>query len=154
MSRQTRISDANLLLVAKLNELKTQIGDPGSLSTTNKANLVAAINEVFTIASAPNGAQINDGAASLTEVWSSSKTASEITAAITAALEGEDLSDLAAEITALMQADQGLVSATATQSFDAAQQLQARTNIGSVASDDVGDTDFDFEAEINANLSF
>lgn len=154
MSRQTRLSEANLRLVSKLNELKTEIGDLGQLSTTNDANLVAAINEVLGMANQPSGAQINDAVTNLTEVWSSSRTNTAIAEAVTAALEGEDLSDLAADILALTQADSGLVSAAASQSLTPAQQAQARTNIDAVSLTDHGDPDFDFLAEINSNLSF
>ena len=154
MSRQTRLSEANLRLVAKLNELKTEIGDLAQLSTTNDANLVAAINEVLGMANQPGGAQINDAVTNLTEVWSSSRTNTAITAAVTAALEGEDLSDLAAEITALAQADAGLVSSDSAQSLTPAQQQQARENIDAVSLTDHGDPDFNFLAEINSNLSF
>ena len=154
MSRQTRLSEANLRLVAKLNELKTEIGDLAQLSTTNDANLVAAINEVLGMANQPGGAQINDAVTNLTEVWSSSRTNTAITAAVAAALEGEDLSDLAAEITALAQADAGLVSSDSAQSLTPEQQTQARENIDAVSLTDHGDPDFDFLAEINSNLSF
>ena len=152
--RQARISDANLRLVSKLNELKTALGDLTQLSTTNDANLVAAINEVLGMANQPSGAQINDAVTNLTEVWSSSRTRAAITGAINAALEGEDLSDLAAEITALTQADAGLISADTSQSLTPAQQQQARENIDAVSLTDHGDPDFDFLAEINSNLSF
>ena len=152
--RQARISDANLRLVSKLNELKTALGDLTQLSTTNDANLVAAINEVLGMANQPSGAQINDAVTNLTEVWSSSRTNTAISQAVAAALEGEDLSDLAAEITALSQADAGLISSDSAQSLTPAQQQQARENIDAVSLTDHGDPDFDFLAEINSNLSF
>ena len=152
--RQSRISDANLRLVSKLNELKTALGDLTQLSTTNDANLVAAINEVLGMANQPSGAQINDAVTNLTEVWSSSRTNTAISQAVAAALEGEDLSDLAAEITALSQADAGLISSDSAQSLTPAQQQQARENIDAVSLTDHGDPDFDFLAEINSNLSF
>jgi hypothetical protein len=54
------------------------------LTTTNKATLVAAINEVDAqvdaIAAQPGGATINDSATSTSSVWSSSKTQSAIDA--------------------------------------------------------------------------
>lgn len=154
-TRRERISDSNLLLVSKMNLLKTLIGDLGALSTTNTSNLVAAINEVLGIANSGAGAvQINDAVTNLTETWSSTKISTEITTAVTNALEGEDLSDIADQIASLIQADNGLVSATAPQSFTPAQIAQAQSNIDSASATQVGNTDYDFVAEINSNLSF
>ena len=154
MSRQSRISEALALLVAKLNDLNSRQGQLSQLSTTNKANLVAAINEAFVLASQPSGAQINDATTSETEVWSSSQTDSAITAALNAALEGQDLSEIADKLLALMQADQGLVSASANQTFTVDQKTQARGNIDAASATGVGDTDFDFAADIALNLTF
>ena len=154
MSRQQEISNANLQLVAKLNELKTLQGALTSLSTTNKSNLVSAINEVLGLANQPGGAQINDAVTNLAETWSSTKINTEITSAVTNALEGEDLSDLASDILALTQADNGLVSAESAQTFSEAQKTQARSNIDSASATDMGDPNYDFLAEINSNLSF
>lgn len=154
-TRRERISESNLLLVSKMNLLKTLIGDLNALSTTNSSNLVASINEVLGIAnSGANSVQINDAVANLTETWSSTKISTEIATAVTNALEGEDLSDIADQIASLIQADNGLVSATAPQSFTPAQIAQAQSNIDSASATEVGDTDYDFVAEINSNLSF
>lgn len=154
-TRRERISEANLQLVAKLNQLKTLQGDLTALSTTNTANLVAAINEVLGVAqSAASASEINDAVTALNSTWSSTKITAEITAAITAALEGEDLSDIADAIVALAQADNGLVSAVAAQSFTAGQIAQAQSNINAADATEVGDTDYDFLSEINSNLSF
>lgn len=156
MGRQQEISKANQLVAAKLNLLNGKIGTITGLSTTDKSSLVAAINEVKAIAdgAAGGGAVLNDSATNSTEGWTSSKIASEITSRLAAALEGQDLSDISDQITALLQADQGLVSATANQSFNAAQQTQARENIGAASSDGIGDVNFDFSAEITGLLSF
>jgi len=153
-TRKERISEANLQLVSKLNLLKSLIGDLTALSTTNTSSLVSAINEVLGLANQPNGAQINDATTNLTEVWSSSKVNTEIASAVSTALEGEDLSDLADSITALAQADNGLISAVQAQTFSEAEKTQARSNIDSASSIGVGDTDHDFLAEVNSNLTF
>lgn len=153
-TRRERVSEANLQVVAKLNLLKSLQGDLAGLSTTNTANLVAAINEVLVLASSPSGAQINDSVTNLTEVWSSTKVSTEIAAGISNALEGEDLSDLAADILSLTQADNGLVSADTAQAFTEAQKTQARSNIDAASATEVGDTDYNFLAEVNANLTF
>lgn len=154
--RQTEISKANALIANKLNLLKSQIGQLNGLSTTAQTDLVAAINEVKAIAdSASSGSvSINDNATNNSEVWSSSKINSEIVTAITTALEGEDLSDLAQEIANLQLTDNGLISAVAGQSFSSSQQDQARSNINAVSATDIGNVNFDFEAEITAILTF
>lgn len=59
--------------------------DLSGLQTTAKSNLVAAINEVNTKAGQGGGASIDDGAASTTKVWSSSKTSTEISTAASGA---------------------------------------------------------------------
>lgn len=58
------------------------VADLSSLSTTAKANLVAAINEVAGAIAGASG--IDDGTTGTTTSWSSSKTASEISTASTA----------------------------------------------------------------------
>lgn len=156
MSRQTRISAWLQAVALKMNTLKSLIGDFAGLSTTDTSSLVAAINEVKATAdsAAGGGVAINDAATNTTQTWSSNKIKTEITADIATALEGEDLSDLAAQVAANAAADAGLVSASAVQSFNASQQAQARTNINAVDADDVGNTDYDFAAEFNALVSF
>lgn len=154
-TRRERISEANLQLVARLNLLRTLIGDLTNLSTTNTANLVAAINEVLGIAQGNSGGvTINDAVTNLTQTWSSSRISNEVATVVSNALEDEDLSDIAEDITALMQADQGLVSASNSQVFNATQQAQARSNIDAASGTEVGSTDYDFLSEINSNLTF
>lgn len=69
-------------------------------------------------------------------------TKDELTQAIADLINGADadsdtLKELADKITALSQADSGIVSATQAQSFDADQQKQARTNIAALAEEDL-----------------
>ena len=123
------------LIAQKLNVLHGRDGDLSTLTTIEKANLVSAINEVHSLVN--SASMIDDTAPSTTSIYSSQKTVEEIAAQIAAALEGEDLSDIAGQITALMQADTGLVSAAAAQSFDAVQQAQARANIAAAAQADL-----------------
>lgn len=56
---------------------------------------------------------------------------------IASALEGEDLSDIAAQITALMQADQGLVSTAAAQTFTPTEKAVGRANIDAASQADM-----------------
>ena len=118
-----------------MNVLHGRDGDLSTLTTIEKANLVSAINEIHSLVT--GGSMIDDTTPSTTSLYSSQRTVDEITARIAAALEGEDLSDIAAQITALMQADTGLVSAAAAQSLDAVQQAQARSNIAAAAQADL-----------------
>ncbi len=154
-TREARLSSAFAKIVLKLNALKSQAGDLTGLSTTDKTSLVAAINEVKGIADAAagGGVSINDSVTNTVNAWSSSKISAEITSAITAALEGEDLSDLAAAIAALTAADANLISVL-SQTFTAPQQTQARANIDAASATEVGDTDRDFEADIDSALTF
>ena len=69
-------------------------------------------------------------------------TKDELTQAITDLINGADadsdtLKELADKITALAQADNGLVNATQAQSFTVEQQKQARTNIAALAEEDL-----------------
>lgn len=69
-------------------------------------------------------------------------TKDELTQAIVDLINGADadsdtLKELADKITALAQADNGLVNATQAQSFDTDQQKQARTNIAALAEEDL-----------------
>lgn len=156
-TRVERIGAANLKITAKLNQLKSEIGAMSGLSTADKSSLVAAINEVRGVALAAQssgGAAIDDNTTSTLTTWSSTKVNSEILAKIATALEGEDLSDLAQEIADLQLADAGLVSTSNPQSFTNPQQAQARENISAADSVEVGDTDYDFEADIDAALTF
>jgi predicted DNA-binding ArsR family transcriptional regulator len=108
------------------------------------ARLATAINALDTksalalanaIAALPPSVLIDDAATANNKVWSSNKTQTQITAAIAAIINGagvssDTLKELADQITALMQADNGLVSAIAVQQFNDAQKTQACTNLG------------------------
>jgi len=159
------------LLATKLVELHDEHGDLATLSTAAKATLVEAINEVKAVAdsAAAGNVSIDDTGTSTTSVWSSDKTATEIAGQIAAALEGEDLSDLADAIAALQAADMGLVSANAPQTLTEAQKTQARSNIDAASTDDVNtnstaisantaaigdESTYDPVGDINAILNF
>jgi len=135
----TKTNLAFELVANKLNLLHGRDGDLSGLTTTEKATFVAAINELHALINSTGAAAVvlDDSAESATTVYSSSKTKAVITADIAAALEGEDLSDLAASVVALAAADNDLVSAAGLQTFSAAQQLQARQNIGAASQADL-----------------
>lgn len=129
-------------------------GGPSNLSgltTTTKANLVAAINELdaaVDAAAQTGGAVIDDGAVVTSSTWSSSKIDSEIdsnvNAAVTALVNGaplalDTLKELAdalenaatdSEVAAILTALDNRVRFDAAQTLTGPQQVQARSNIG------------------------
>ena len=144
----------------QFNTVTGKLGDLNNLNTTDKANLVAALNEVLSSA----GVQINDGATNGTEAWSSTKVQTQIDQAISALINGagssaDTLKELSDSIAALAQADNGLVSATNAQAFTVAQKTTGRDNIGAASQatltqfqTDVGDTGHNFVADFETGL--
>lgn len=132
MSLELRIKELAETIAAQTKNIKVKQGDLTLLTTAEKNTIVWAINEVK---------------ASVTTLDSEVDT--RITNAIAVALEWEDLSDLAAQILALVQADAWLVSAVASQTFTDLQKAQARTNILAVSSTDVWNTDRNFSTDFN-----
>ena len=127
--------------------LRTANGDLTLLSTTAKANLVAAINEVYTLAQTSTGV-IDDAAGNgvVDKTWSADKIFDSILAAInslrTELTNGASGAlDTFGEIAAALAADESTAAALAisvsnrvrfdaAQTLTAEQQTQARTNIG------------------------
>ena len=150
-TQQANIAAAFLRLVNASNILSSRVGALADLTTTDKRNLVAALNEIK--ASMPVlSSLIDDAGASTSKTWSSTKIQQQITGAITALVNGSDaandtLKELADRITALAQADQGLLSFAQAQTLSAAQKLQGCANLG------IGDPAFDFVPDINAALA-
>lgn len=132
MSLELRIKELAETIATQTKNIKVKQGDLTLLTTTEKNTIVWAINEVK---------------ASVTTLDSEVDT--RITNAIAAALEWEDLSDLADQILALVQADAWLVSAVASQTFTDPQKAQARTNIWAVSSTDVWNTERNFSTDFN-----
>jgi hypothetical protein len=144
-----------LAVRTKCQTLLDNQGTLTSLTTEEKSNLVAAINELVTsIANIrtdiQNKTQIDDTKAGLTNVWSASKTSSEIATAASN-LKNEllggagDAYDTLKELADLIDTNKDAIDALEALAaghvkFDAAQELtdtqkaQARTNIGAAAS--------------------
>lgn len=80
MSLQSNLSSAFTRVATEFKTVYTRIGALGDLTTTNKTNLVAAVNEVRAAAASATG--INDETTTTTTTWSSSKINSNINAAI------------------------------------------------------------------------
>jgi hypothetical protein len=103
MSLVTNVSNLATRIATEVKALRTLINgnaaDLSSLTTTDKTNLVAAINEV----KSANGAMIDDTATSTSKVWSSSKTNTAIGAAVSALVDSaptalDTLNELAAAL--------------------------------------------------------
>lgn len=103
MSLATNVSNLATRIATEVKALRTLINgnaaDLSSLTTTAKTNLVAAINEI----NASAGASIDDATTSTSKVWSSNKTNSEISNAVSALVASspttlDTLNELAAAI--------------------------------------------------------
>ena len=166
MSLSSRLLDLATRVATEAKALRTLINgnavDLAALTTTSKTNLVAAINEIAAAVADASG--IDDNVTSTSTAWSSSKTSGEIAEAVAALVDGapttlDTLNELAAaladnaKLAADISAALGLrVRVDAAQAFTAPQQTQARSNIGAVATADVGNTDADFVATFEAGL--
>ena len=173
MSLELKIAALINAVGGDVKALTTKIGDTTSLTTTAKANLVAAINEVKTAVTAlqAGSTTINDtaGDGATTVTWSADKIHDEIVAAVTAAkndlLGGagsaldtlKELADalnndasyatnIAAMLTKRLAVD-------AVQTFTNAEKIQGRQNIGAAADaelqqlkTDLGNVDADLVA--------
>jgi capsid protein len=154
MSLQTQLNSFVLRVAEEFNSVKGRTGVLADLSTTEKSNLVAAINELKTAVLTA----IDDATARTTTTYSSSKIVSLLDVLKTEILGGADPAyDTLVELHRALQSDQtGIAALTAAIDkrvrFDASQTLadaekaQARNNIGAIAAIDVGDTTTDFVA--------
>ena len=138
------------------NTLKSNQGDLTKLNTADKTSLVNALNELKT--TIDNKTSINDGQKTTANTWSATKISNEITQAITNLINGADassdtLKELADKITALAQADNGLVSANQLQAFTEQQKAQARTNIDVYSKAEIGDINTNFVTTINTTYN-
>lgn len=151
MSTQSNLASAFLRIVTAVNSVSGRVGTLSSLTTTDKASLVAALNEVKSLIPVA-AAVIDDAATSTGSTWSSTKIQNQITAAITALVSGapgaqDTLSELAAQITALAAADGSLLSFGGPQTLTTPQKLQACENLG------IGDPAHNYVTAIESNLA-
>lgn len=169
MSLASQVSSLATRIATEVKALRTLINgnaaDLTSLTTTNKTNLVAAINELDAlIAAIDPGALIDDGAASLTTTYSSTKITDLLAQAITditngapAALDTLDelanaLGDDANFAATITNALANRVRVDAVQGLTAPQKQQARDNIDVYSKTEMGDPTTDFVATFNAGL--
>ncbi|TNF18431.1 MAG: hypothetical protein EP325_04885 [Vibrionaceae bacterium] len=163
MSLQTRIESLVLRIAQEFNTFNSKTGALASLTTTDKSSLVAAINELQ--AAVTNGTGIDDANVALTTTYSSSKIVSLLDTLKAEILGGADaaydtlleiqqlLQDGTTGLDALLAAVNNRVRFDAPQTLTVPEQTQARSNIGAVATTDVGNTDTDFVAIFEAALS-
>ncbi|HGM7193498.1 TPA: hypothetical protein ACKQF2_006130 [Pseudomonas aeruginosa] len=156
MSLATRIESLVIRVAQEFNDVRAKAGNLANLTTTDKSNLVAAINELK--AAVVSSAVIDDAHIAATTTYSSNKIVSLLDALKTEILGGADAAyDTLVEIQQLLQNGTSVLDALlaavnnrvrfdAAQSLTVAEQLQARSNIGAVAATDVGNTDTDFVA--------
>lgn len=169
---QVRLQDLATRIATECKALRTLINgnaaDLTALTTTAKTNLVAAINEVKSIADAASGsggATINDAATDTTETWSSQKVTDYIASQLANLLGGapaalDTLNELAAAIgddanfAGTMTAALGnrVRVDTAAQGLTVLQQQNARTNIDAYGSVEIGNPDTDFVATFQTGL--
>lgn len=150
-TQQQNIASAFLRVSTAIMTLHGRIGNLASLPTTNKASLVAALTELHGLLGS-SGAVIDDVATNTSTVWSSSRTQSAITSAITALVNGapgaqDTLAEIAAQITALQAVDTQLLSVGGPQAFNATQQLQGCENLG------IGNPDHNYVTAIDTALT-
>lgn len=138
---------------ADVKKILANQGDLESLTTTQKASLVLALNELkssIDSVSASVGAQIDDESTDAVHTWSGSKINTSIQEAVTALVNGapktmdtlkelaDALQDNEDALTALQELAGSHVRYDQAQSLEPEQQTQARTNIGAAAAADVG----------------
>lgn len=162
MSLATRIESLVIRVAQEFNDVRAKAGNLANLTTTDKSNLVAAINELK--AAVVSSAVIDDANIATTSTYSSSKIVTLLDALKSEILGGADAAyDTLVEIQQLLQngtsgLDALLAAVNNRVRFDAAQtltapeQAQARSNIGAVSASDVGNTDTDFVAVFEGAL--
>jgi len=130
-----------------------------ALTTTQKASLVAAINELKTALDAlGTPITISDSTSSTTQVWSSSKVASEITAAKNALTNGAAAAlDTLSELAAALGNDANFASTITTAlgyrlRFDAVQTLTTEQKTQACANLGIGEPDTDLVTTFNSGL--
>lgn len=169
MSLETQL---NLLIAAVASDIKsinTTRGDLSSLATTDKTNLVAALNELHAAIQSAGGSIIVDTSPSTTTTYSSDKIETLITTAVAGILDSspsalDTLNELAVALgndenfaTTISTALGNRVRVDAAQTFSDIEKTQGRDNIGAASDVEfeafklaVGDTEVDLVAVYTA----
>lgn len=144
MTLQTNLQSLISAVATDIKSLTTKQGNLANLTTTEKTNLVGALNELKTaISSVDLTVLLADTTASATnKTWSIDKIKSEISASINALINGapaaldtlKELADLLSSndsaINSLVTSVSNRVRFDAAQTLTTEQQAQACTNIG------------------------
>lgn len=159
MTTTQRIIALATAIGTDIKALITKQGDLTTLSTTAKGNLVAAINELYSLAGSAGAIDDVAGDGTTNKTWSANKIFDTIEAAKTAVKN--DLTNGAAaaldtlsELASALNNDPNFASTIATglgnrvrfdaaQTLSGAEKLQACENIG------IGDPDYDFLTDYN-----
>lgn len=167
---QERLADFVVRQSTQDKALKTLINgnltDLSTLLTTNKASLLAAINELKQALDSVSGsaAGINDTATDTGSTWSSQKVSDSINAAIVALTGGAPAAlDTLSELSDALNDDANFAATVTTalgnrvrfdeaQTLTLTQQAQARTNIGAQSAAAIGNPDIDLVALYEAGL--
>ena len=149
-TQQQRITELAQAIAQDIRELKSTQGLLDSLSTTSKASLVDAINELYL--SISSASDIDDNTEDANSTWSSSKIRESINSAISELVNGSGSAlDTLKELADALGSDANFAATIAeqmgkrvrvdeSQMFSTAEQLTACTNIG------IGDPDTDLLA--------
>lgn len=170
---QTQLTNLTTRISTEVKAIRTlvngNLADLSTLTTTNKSNLVAALNELKTTVdslAASGGATINDTATdSTTQTYSITKIRDLVSTSISALTAGapsalDTLSELAAALgndanfaaTITTSLSNRVRVDTATQGLTTTQKANARANIDAYGSVELGDPTTDFVAVFNAGL--
>ncbi len=160
---QVRITDLATRVATEIKSVKTLVNgnaaDLSALTTTQKTSLVAAVNELKTALDAlGTPLTISDSTSSTTQVWSSSKVSSEITAAKNALTNGATAAlDTLYELAAALGNDANFASTITTAlgyrlRFDDVQTLTTEQKTQACANLGIGEPDTDFVTTFNSGL--
>ncbi len=158
-----RISDLAIRLATECKSIRTLVNgnaaDLSSLTTTQKASLVAAINELKTALDAlGTPITISDSTSSTTLVWSSSKVSSAIAQAKSDLVNGAGAAlDTLSELATALGNDANFASTITTAlgyrlRFDAVQTLTTGQKTQACANLGIGEPDTDFVTTFNIGL--
>ena len=164
MTLEARVVALAQAIGTDVKTLTTAVGSLGSLTTTAKSSLVAAINEIAQAAASatPRPMMAVMGVTGASSTWSSNKISSEISGAVSDLVGGAGAAlDTLKELADALGNDPSFATTIATQianrvRFDdvqvltAPQKAQACDNIGAASLVATGDLDRDFAAAYTA----
>lgn len=155
MSLVTNLSNLATRIATEIKGVRTLVNgnaaDLSALTTTTKTSLVAAINEVKDIA----GASIDDATTSTSKVWSSSKTNTAISSAVSALVASAPSTlDTLNELAAALGNDANYASTITTALGNKADSstVSSLSSTVSTLSTNVGDTTTNFVTTFEAGL--